>query len=195
MKFVQSVREFANICVLTTALAACAVSWAQVPAKAASTAPGTPRSGAAAAAIALAITDGGEAFSLRSRTLQNTAFDSATLRGKPTVVMYWHTDCMVCKSKMADLRRVADEGSVHVVTVATDSDPKGIHDYAKMKATLQTRSKINQIWTGTNGYADNLSVKPQRLPTTLMIDAKGVIRERIEGRFDDQALARVATLR
>ncbi len=157
---------------------------------------GPSRTASAPAAAAAPSQEGvGSTLELRGRTAEDRAFDLQSARGKPTLVMYWNVACLVCKTKMPDLRKLADAGAINVITVATDRDGKDLAAYMKVLSATGASSKLVQVWTGAPGYKDSLASTPQRMPTTLLLDAKGTVRERIEGRFDDAALSRVGALK
>jgi len=42
---------------------------------------------------------------IEGKTLEGQAFRLATLRGKVVLVMFWSTDCAVCRDKMPELRQ------------------------------------------------------------------------------------------
>ena len=46
----------------------------------------------------------GSAFTLSAMNPDSIRFDTASLRGKVTVVFFWSTNCAVCRDKLGELR-------------------------------------------------------------------------------------------
>jgi peroxiredoxin len=61
-----------------------------------------------------------DSLKFTARTIDGTAFDAATLAGKPVVLWFWAAWCPKCRAKAGDVATVQREfaGKVHVVGVA-----------------------------------------------------------------------------
>jgi peroxiredoxin len=153
-----------------------------------------PRAAASSAPAAPAV---GSAFSLASPTKDNTRYNLSASGGKPVLVMYWSTDCMVCKTKMADIRREASQanGRFEVVLVNTDRSWSTAEAYEKILQTTNGSStgssgaaKPVRIWRGDPNFADSLGAAVEvanRAPLTVVVNKQGRIAEVLAGRFDD----------
>ena len=68
-------------------------------------------------------------FSASGNLHSGAAFDSKSMSGKPALVFYWSTDCLVCKSKMAELRAAAQQGGVGILLVSVDRKESDLVSY------------------------------------------------------------------
>lgn len=137
------------------------------------------------------------ALSVRGTTFQGQAFDLATLRGKVVLVMYWSTDCAVCRDKMQELR-LNYEGwksqPFELVLISTDRRMQDVEAYEKLIAQMvPARQQFVQLWSRAPGYSDNVG-PTGRLPLSLLIDKQGRTVERYSGRIPPEAWDRIADL-
>jgi thiol-disulfide isomerase/thioredoxin len=139
----------------------------------------------------------GQTLQLRSNTLSGANFDIASFKGKPSLVMFWTTDCKICKDKMPDLRQLSQSGKANVVTIASDRSRTQVNQYFELLQKLQPNAadKITKLWAGDASYKDNLGGAVQRFPLTLLLDSQGKIVERLDGRFEDAVLKRAESTR
>jgi thiol-disulfide isomerase/thioredoxin len=118
------------------------------------------------------------------------AFEAARLKGKVVMVFFWSTQCGVCLSHMPELR--ANLGGwkgkpFELVTVNVDANRTDWLSYEKISTQTQTQSQQPiALWSGK-------SVSP-RLPLTLVLNIKGQVMARIEGRIAPEAWDSVAEL-
>lgn len=135
---------------------------------------------------------------LQGRTLDGKLFSLAELRGKVVLVYYWRTDCPVCRSIMSELRANYDgwQGKpFELVAVNLDARRSDLVDYEKVIATtVPTRQRFPSLWSGEAGHADGLRGKSTALPLSVIIDAKGQVVSRHEGRIPGEAWDRIAEL-
>lgn len=116
-------------------------------------------------------------------------FELADLDGKPvklldvagknqvTIVNFWATWCPPCRGEIPDLIRVYQKYSskrVTVLAINLQEEPAQVKDFAKKNGMTfpilaDTAGKAAKIY---NVYA---------IPTTFVLDAKGVIQHKIEG--------------
>jgi peroxiredoxin len=135
--------------------------------------------------------------SVQGTTIQGKPFNLASLRGKVVLLMFWSTDCAVCRDKMPELR-LNYEGwktqPFELVTVSMDRKKQDVDDYEKLISHLvPSRQRFVQLWSGEAGYSDNIG-KPARLPMTFLIDKAGRVVERYTGRIPAEAWDRIADL-
>jgi len=151
----------------------------------------------AAAFFATAAIAAEPTLSLKGQTIEGKPFDLASLRGKVVLVMFWSTECAVCRDKMPELR-LNYEGwkkqPFELVTVSLDRNLKDVDAYEKLIARLvPPGQRFIQMWSGEKGYADNVG-KPARLPLSFLIDKDGRTVERYMGRIPAEAWDRIADL-
>jgi thiol-disulfide isomerase/thioredoxin len=134
---------------------------------------------------------------LAGRTLEGRPFDLAAQRGKVVLVMFWATDCAVCRDKMAELRRnVAGwRGQpFELVAVATDARRQDVLDYdAALKAIVPGGERFPMLWRSDPAHRDGFGVQV-RLPAAYLVDREGRVVERFIGRIPAEAWDRIADL-
>lgn len=127
-------------------------------------------------------------FELKASTLDGAEFKTETLKNKVAMVFYWSTSCGVCLSHLAELRAnlVGWRGKpFELVTVNVDADMVAWRTYEHIAAQTQPVRPVS-LWTG----------KPPkgRLPVTVVIDSRGAVAARHEGRIAPEAWDAVAEL-
>ena len=127
-------------------------------------------------------------YALKGTNIDGSAFDLAALQGKVTMVFYWSTACDVCRSHLPELRANLAGWSKKPFALVTANMDKNFADwlaYENLAAKTQSVRPLS-IWT-----------KPQssmHLPLTVVLDAKGRVVKRIEGRIAPEAWDAVADL-
>lgn len=131
------------------------------------------------------------------RTIEGKPFQLASLKGKVVLLMYWSTDCAVCRDKMPELRQNYAGWSgkpFEMVLVATDRRLKDLQDYeAIISRTVPLKQRFVQLWAGEPGYRDSFG-KPAQLPASFLVDKNGKVVERYLGRIPPEAWDRIAEL-
>jgi len=122
----------------------------------------------------------------------------AELRGRPVVLSFWAPWCAACRRELDGLERLAEDlgGEAAVLAVATmyGQELDKVRDLAKRNGLARARLLLD----GDDEAARRFAVAV--LPTTLIVDAEGVVRYRVDGVRhweDDDALAdlrRIASL-
>jgi cytochrome oxidase Cu insertion factor (SCO1/SenC/PrrC family) len=123
-------------------------------------------------------------------TLDKKQFQLASLKGKVVLVMFWSTDCAVCRDKMAELRQNVQgwaDKPFELVLVSVDRRMEDVEAYnAIINKSVPMKQRFTQLWIGDKGYQDNLGatqLQRAQLPTTLLIDKTGKLLERYNGRI------------
>ncbi len=134
---------------------------------------------------------------LSGKTSEGKPFNLQSLRGKVVLLMYWSTDCAVCRDKMPELRQNYagwQNKPFELVLVSTDRRMKDVDDYEKIiSRTVPLQQRFVQLWAGEPGYSDNLG-KPATLPLAFLLDKSGKVVERYSGRIPPEAWDKIAEL-
>ena len=134
---------------------------------------------------------------IEGKTIDGKPFKLSMLKGKVVLVMFWSTDCAVCRDKMPELREnyAGWNGKpFEVVAVNTDTRKKDFMEYERIIAsTVPASQRFVQLWTGESGYRDNFGSR-QRLPDAFLIDKTGKVVERYTGRIPPETWDRIADL-
>jgi thiol-disulfide isomerase/thioredoxin len=123
-------------------------------------------------------------------TFDKKSFQLSALKGKVTLVMFWSTDCAVCRDKMPELRQNVQgwaDKPFELVLISTDRRMVDIESYNSIiSKSVPMKQRFTQLWTGAPNYLDNLgttSLQRAQLPVTLLIDKTGKLVERYDGRI------------
>ncbi len=134
---------------------------------------------------------------LKGPTLDGPAFDLADSRGKVVMVLFWSTDCAVCRDKMPELRANVKgwEGQAfELVTVNTDRDRRAASTYHQLvQLTVPPSQRFVSLWAGDPAYSDTFGI-PSTLPAVFLLDKRGYLVQRYQGRVPAEAWDRIADL-
>lgn len=138
---------------------------------------------------------------LEGSTLQKKPFQLAALKGKVVLLMFWSTDCPVCREQMAELRENVQGWAnkpFELVLISVDKNMKDVDSYnAILNASVPVKQRFTQLWAGEVGFKDNfgtLQLPKNQLPATFLIDKTGKLVERYNGRVPAQAWDAIADL-
>ena len=123
---------------------------------------------------------------LKGTLMSDKPFDLAQSRGKVVMVFYWSTGCSVCLSHMPELRaNLAGWKSkpFELVTVNVDANMAEWKSYEQITTKLEA-SRPTAVWIGKQAT--------QKLPLTLVLNTKGQVIARHEGRIAPEAWDEVA---
>lgn len=134
-------------------------------------------------------------------TLEKKAFRLDALKGKVVLVMFWSTDCAVCRDKMPELRENIQgwaDKPFEVVLVSVDRNMRDVDSYnAIINKSVPLKQRFTQLWTGDASYKDNLSsatLSRSQLPMALLIGKDGKVVERFTGRIPAEVWDKIADL-
>ena len=135
--------------------------------------------------------------SVEGRTIEGKAFQLASLKGKVVLVMFWSTECAVCRDKMPELRQNYEGWNgkpFELVLVSVDKKMKDVEDYEKIiSRTVPVKQRFVQMWAGEPGYKDSFG-KQGQLPASFVVDKAGKVVERYQGRIPAEAWDKIAEL-
>jgi cytochrome oxidase Cu insertion factor (SCO1/SenC/PrrC family) len=142
-----------------------------------------------------------EALELEGKTLENKDFQLSSLKGKVSLVMFWSTDCPVCRDKMSELRDNVKGWSnkpFELVLVSVDKNVRDVEDYFKyLSQIVPTKQRFTQLWAGNTNYKDNISANQmqlKQLPITYLINKDGKVVAIYNGRIPAQMWDDIAEL-
>jgi thiol-disulfide isomerase/thioredoxin len=128
-------------------------------------------------------------------------FQLGSLKGKVVMLMYWSTDCAVCRDKMPELRenvRGWADKPFELVLVSVDKRMQDVDSYnAILNASVPTKQRFTQLWAGDPSFKDNLGTAQlprNQLPVTYLIDKTGKLVERSNGRIPPELWDTIADL-
>lgn len=139
--------------------------------------------------------------SVHGTTLDKKTFSLAALKGKVVLVMFWSTDCAVCRDKMPELRENVQGWAgkpFELVLISVDKRMSDVESYnAIINKSVPLKQRFTQLWTGDPAYKDNLgssALARSQLPTTLLLDKQGKQIERFNGRIPADVWDKIADL-
>ena len=134
---------------------------------------------------------------LRGSTLDGKTFDLQALRGKVVMVVFWSTECAVCRDKMPELRANVKGWMgqpFELVSVSTDRQRSNALTYTQLvNATVPANQRFTTLWTGESQYRDSFGT-PGQLPAAYLLDKTGQLVEQYHGRIPPEAWDRIADL-
>jgi peroxiredoxin len=110
----------------------------------------------------------------------------AEARGTVTIVDFWGTFCEPCKKSFPKLQEMVDTqgGKLSLIAVSQDDpEEKTKEDIAKFGDELKVSFPL--VWDKEKKSA--ASYKPPKMPTSYVIDKKGVLRHVHGGYTEDEA--------
>lgn len=129
---------------------------------------------------------------LRATDTKGAPFNQDLIRGKVAIVFFWSTSCAVCRDSLPELRVNLNgwrEKPFALVTVNVDKSANDWLSYERIQTQTQMPSKSLIAVRQDEGKA-----APMKLPLTLLVDAKGKVVARYEGRLAPEAWDGVADL-
>ena len=135
------------------------------------------------------------------KTQENKDFQLALLKGKVSLVVFWSTNCAVCRDKMPELRENAKGWTnkpFELVLVSVDKNMKDADDYFKyLQQIIPAKQRFTQIWAGGTNYKDNIAAMQmalKQLPASYLIDKNGKVVAVYNGRIPAQVWDDIADL-
>ncbi len=119
-------------------------------------------------------------------------FTHDRIRGKVAIVFYWSTSCAVCRDSLPELRMNLNgwrDKPFALVTVNVDKNSGDWLAYERIQGQTQAPPKGLIAVRQEEG-----KTVPMKLPLTLLVDSKGKVVSRFEGRLAPEAWDGVADL-
>lgn len=130
-------------------------------------------------------------WQLQASSLSGEAFAAGQLQGRVAVVVYWSTNCAVCRDTLAELRTSLEGWRKKPVAVVQVNVDKNAEDWRSYE---QIRNVMNKPLPGLLSLRLDAGPSPARLPLTLVVDAQNRVVRRYEGRVAPEAWNDVAEL-
>lgn len=134
----------------------------------------------------------GTALDVSAYAMNGERFSLKQIEGKVAIVFFWSTSCAVCRDSLPELRaNLAGWRSkpFALVTVNVDRTPNDWLSYERILA--QTQAPLKGL---ISVRQDEGRALPAKLPMTLLVDAKGKVVGRYDGRVAPEAWDGVADL-
>jgi thiol-disulfide isomerase/thioredoxin len=142
---------------------------------------------------------------ISAKTIDGQPFDLARQKGKVVLVMFWATDCAVCRDKMPELRENAKGWAnkpFSIVLVSADRRMSDVDSYnAIINKSVPVKERLTQLWALDPSYQDSLGTAEMiknrsaaTLPLTLVVDKAGVVVKRYQGRIPSDVWDDIADL-
>ena len=121
-------------------------------------------------------------------TIDGRSFDPATMEGRPLLVTFWSTTCLVCLREMPDLealyRRLSPRG-FEIIAVSMPWDPPG-----EVVRLARSRELPYPVALDVDGAVARAFGDVSATPTHVLIDPGGAIAFRRAGALDFPGLDR-----
>ena len=115
-------------------------------------------------------------------TFDKKPFQLSSLKGKVVVLMFWTTDCAVCRDQMPELReniRGWADKPFELVLVSADKRMSDVDSYnAIVSQAVPVKQRFVQLWTGDVDYKSSVNVAQipkNQLPLTFVLDKSGKV--------------------
>ncbi|MBI4577171.1 MAG: redoxin domain-containing protein [Planctomycetes bacterium] len=116
--------------------------------------------------------------------LDGRAWSQAALEGRVVLLNFWATWCPPCRRELPDLARLAQaEGPRGLAVLGVSGEPA-----ETLRAFLARSPLPYPVVSDPDGAWSALFGGVEAVPTTFIIDATGVVRERLEGARDLESL-------
>ena len=123
-------------------------------------------------------------------TFDKKPFQLSSLKGKVVVLMFWTTDCAVCRDQMPELReniRGWADKPFELVLVSADKRMSDVDSYnAIVSQAVPVKQRFVQLWTGDVDYKSSVNVAQipkNQLPLTFVLDKSGKVVASQNGRI------------
>ncbi len=123
-------------------------------------------------------------------TFDKKPFQLSSLKGKVVVLMFWTTDCAVCRDQMPELReniRGWADKPFELVLVSADKRMSDVDSYnAIVSQAVPVKQRFVQLWTGDVDYKSSVNVAQipkNQLPLTFVLDKSGKVVANQNGRI------------
>lgn len=129
---------------------------------------------------------------LKAFGINGEPFTQDRIRGKAAIIFYWSTSCAVCRDSLPELRTNLNgwrDKPFALVTVNVDKNAADWLAYERIQTQTQMPPK-----SLIAVRKDDDKSAPLKLPLTLLVDAKGKVVARYEGRLAPEAWDGVADL-
>lgn len=114
--------------------------------------------------------------------LDGTAFASENLQGKPVFINFWATWCDPCLEEMPIIQRMHEKYGEALAIVAVTDEPVPIASRYIARHGYTFPAYVDPAGAMTDDYLIHF------LPTSLFVDASGIIRGRHTGQLSEEQM-------
>lgn len=134
----------------------------------------------------------GNTLALNASDAKGQRFDVAKLRQQVVVVFVWSTGCAVCRDSLPELRANAAGWQAKPFTLLAVNVDARAEDWSRYETLVGQTLMPTKNWQSLR--LDGAAPTGQRLPLTLLVDTRGTIIQRFEGRLAPEVWDGVAEL-
>ncbi|OYQ41735.1 hypothetical protein CHU94_04990 [Rhodoferax sp. TH121] len=134
----------------------------------------------------------GNTLSLNASDAKGQRIDVAKLRQQVVVVFVWSTACAVCRDSLPELRANAAGWQAKPFSLLAVNVDARAEDWSRYETLVGQTLMPTKNWQSLR--LDGAAPTGQRLPLTLLVDTRGTIIQRFEGRLAPEVWDGVAEL-
>jgi thiol-disulfide isomerase/thioredoxin len=105
---------------------------------------------------------------IKSRLIDNTLFDTKSLKGKPVVIHFWATWCPTCKIEVANIQALSQKYELLSIAVASGSN--------RVLQRYMEENGLNFKVLNDSDGSFSKQFKVEAFPTTFIYDSKGELQ-------------------
>jgi thiol-disulfide isomerase/thioredoxin len=123
---------------------------------------------------------------LVGKTAQGAQVDLAEYKGKVVLLFFWSTDCAVCLDTLPEMRRDLRGWRGKDFAIVAINQDRAMADLNRYEQVLDLavppNPQMKLVWRRDPAYRDSFGDLPTRMPTSVVIDRKGMVFKSVTGR-------------
>jgi thiol-disulfide isomerase/thioredoxin len=134
----------------------------------------------------------GADLQFKGSDVRGKPFNMAATQGKVAVVFIWSTACAVCRDSLPELRLNAKGWQAKPFVLVSANIDRKTEDWLSYEAAVGATQPVGANWLSVHQRAE--VALAAKLPITLLVNAKGKVVSRYEGRLAPEVWDGVADL-
>lgn len=134
----------------------------------------------------------GADLQFKASDVKGKPFNMATTQGKVTVVFIWSTACAVCRDSLPELRLNAKGWQAKPFVLVSANIDRKTEDWLSYEAAVGATQAVGANWLSVHQRTE--AALTAKLPVTLLVNPKGKVVARYEGRLAPEVWDGVADL-